>query len=81
MVEDLPMRRMGDFGVRSPGHEGAGVVVRLGETVKNWKIGDRAGVKPLWDTCMNCELCWSSRLETHCSKAVTTGLQVPGLFK
>ena len=35
MLEDLPMPTMRDYGVRSPGHEGAGVVVALGSNVKN----------------------------------------------
>lgn len=46
-LEDLPMPRMTDFGIRSPGHEGAGVVVKIGSNVKNWKVGDRGGVKPM----------------------------------
>lgn len=47
MLEDLPMPRMGEFSVRSPGHEGAGVVVKVGTNVKNWRIGDRGGIKPM----------------------------------
>lgn len=77
MLEDLPLPRMGDYGVQSPGHEGAGVVVQLGLLVKNWKVGDRAGIKPTWNTCMSCGLCWG-RLECHCPEAVPTGLKVPG---
>ncbi len=78
MLEDLPLLpRMGDYGVRSPGHEGAGVVVALGQGVTDWKVGDRAGVKPTWDTCMSCELCLST-LECHCAGAIPTGLKVPG---
>ncbi|GKZ29464.1 hypothetical protein AbraIFM66950_005024 [Aspergillus brasiliensis] len=51
MLEDIPLPRMGDYGVHSPGHEGAGVVVAVGQDVKGWKTGDRAGVAPTWDTC------------------------------
>ncbi|KAL6357638.1 hypothetical protein LRP88_07811 [Fusarium phalaenopsidis] len=76
MLEDLPLPRMRDYGVRSPGHEGAGVVIKVGVIVKNWKLGDRAGVKPTWNTCMSCQLCWSG-LECHCAEAVPTGLKVP----
>jgi propanol-preferring alcohol dehydrogenase len=47
---------MSMFGVRSPGHEGAGVVVKLGANVKNFKLGDRAGIKPLTDVCQSCEV-------------------------
>lgn len=68
---------MSQFGVRSAGHEGAGVIVKLGENVKNFKLGDRAGLKPIWDTCGSCELCWGD-MECYCFKAVLTGLAVPG---
>ena len=37
------------------GHEGAGVVVALGENVKGWKVGDLAGIKWLNGSCMACE--------------------------
>lgn len=49
MLHDLGMGlpSMADFGVRSPGHEGAGYVVQVGANVKNFKVGDRAGMKPL----------------------------------
>lgn len=54
-----------DFGVAMKdetlgiaGHEGAGVVVALGEgTEKRWKVGDRAGVKWIASTCGECEFC------------------------
>jgi alcohol dehydrogenase, propanol-preferring len=78
MLEDLPMPKMSSFNVRSPGHEGAGVVVKIGSDVKTWKVGDRAGVKPMWDTCMNCEWCWDGKHETYCAGAVATGLTVAG---
>ncbi|OAP53745.1 hypothetical protein AYL99_12083 [Fonsecaea erecta] len=34
---DLGTPPMSAFGVRSPGSEGAGVVVKVGSNVKNWK--------------------------------------------
>ena len=77
MLEDLPMPTMRDFGMQSPGHEGAAVVVALGSNVKNWRVGDRAGVKPACDACFNCELRWSM-LETRCPQSSQTGLQHPG---
>jgi propanol-preferring alcohol dehydrogenase len=81
MMEDLPMPKMSSFNVRSPGHEGAGVVVKIGSDVKTWKVGDRGGVKPMWDTCMNCEWCWDGKHETYCAGAIATGLTVAGEFK
>jgi len=78
MKEDLTMPRMSMFGVKSPGHEGAGVVVKVGEKVKNWKIGDRAGVKPMWDVCMDCEMCWDGIHEAYCENPKITGLTCAG---
>lgn len=77
MLEDLPLPRMSDYGVYSPGHEGAGVVVAIGSNVKNWKKGDRAGIAPTWDTCMSCDLC-STDMECYCPNAIPTGLKVSG---
>lgn len=79
MQGDLGMPPMSAFGVRSPGHEGAGVVVKVGANVQNFKVGDRAGVKPLLDTCGACELCWGER-EMHCQRGVHTGLMAPGMY-
>lgn len=46
---------MSTHGIRCAGHEGAGVVVKLGSNVADWKIGDRGGLKPLFDVCHNCK--------------------------
>ncbi|KIW81521.1 hypothetical protein Z517_04546 [Fonsecaea pedrosoi CBS 271.37] len=59
---------MSAFGVRSPGHEGAGVVVKVGSNVKNWKVGDRAGMKPRWSVCGDCDLCLDDK-EAYCRKS------------
>ena len=79
MLADLGLQKMSACGIRSPGHEGAGVVVKLGSTVTNWKVGDRAGVKPVFNTCGKCDLCWDDK-ESYCKKAQWTGLGVPGKF-
>jgi propanol-preferring alcohol dehydrogenase len=76
-VQALP--KMSTAGVRSPGHEGAGVVVKIGQNVTNFKVGDRGGVKPIWDTCGSCVHCWGGN-ETRCSKAISTGLARPGEY-
>lgn len=81
MLKDLPLpTQMDQTGVRSPGHEGAGVVVAVGSNVQGWNIGDRAGIKPMMDVCHNCELCWNG-IEQWCRKSVSTGLQVSGTYQ
>ena len=77
MMGDLGIGTMSARGVRSPGHEGAGVVVKVGSNVKNFKVGDRGGVKPTWTTCGACEMCWSG-FETHCGKRLMSGLDIVG---
>ncbi|KAL4912664.1 glycosyl hydrolase family 76-domain-containing protein [Aspergillus aurantiobrunneus] len=74
MLDDLGIS-MSTFGVRSPGHEGAGIVVKCGENVRNFKLGDRAGIKPIMNTCETCPSCWSDK-ETYCAGVVHTGLMV-----
>jgi alcohol dehydrogenase, propanol-preferring len=81
MMNDLGFPPMSSFGVRSPGHEGAGVVVKVGSNVKNWKVGDRGGVKPCWDVCLDCDLCWDGVHETYCVQGKQSGLEVPGTYQ
>ncbi|RHZ56797.1 hypothetical protein CDV55_103555 [Aspergillus turcosus] len=80
MKNDLGSPPMSFFGVRSPGHEGAGIVVKTGANVRNFKVGDRAGIKPLTDTCGSCDLCWGDK-ETYCRAAVHTGLMTAGTYQ
>jgi Zn-dependent alcohol dehydrogenase len=79
LLNDLASVPMSFFGVRSPGHEGAGVVVKTGANVKNFKVGDRAGVKPLMNVCGSCHLCWNG-MENYCPNATHTGLMCTGEF-
>lgn len=75
------MPRMSDFGVKCAGHEGAGVVVKVGANCGSaWKVGDRVGIKPLLDVCHNCEHCWNGR-ENYCQGGVYTGLMAPGTYQ
>jgi propanol-preferring alcohol dehydrogenase len=65
---DLPLRK-------SPlilGHQIVGIVDKVGETVTNFKVGDRAGVAWLNSTCGYCQFCQSGR-ENLCPKATFTG--------
>ncbi|KAF7553273.1 hypothetical protein G7Z17_g3740 [Cylindrodendrum hubeiense] len=80
MLNDTPAPRMSAFGVTTAGHEGCGIVVKVGSQVPNFKIGDRAGVKPIWSTCGICVLCLGDK-EMHCSKKRNTGLAVTGTFQ
>jgi propanol-preferring alcohol dehydrogenase len=76
---------LGDFPVETKGplvggHEGAGVVVKAGSNVTNFKVGDYAGIKWINSTCLACEQC-KRGFETTCSKAVNSGLGVNGTFQ
>jgi alcohol dehydrogenase, propanol-preferring len=80
MLEDLPMVKMRDFGVRSPGHEGIGKIVSLGEGVQDLQVGERVGLKPAWDSCNYCEMCCTDR-EMYCPKSKQTGMHVTGTYQ
>jgi propanol-preferring alcohol dehydrogenase len=62
-----------------PGHEGVGVVERLGADVRDLQEGDRVAVPWLGWACGACELCVSGR-ETLCPQARYTGFIVNGCF-
>jgi propanol-preferring alcohol dehydrogenase len=62
-----------------PGHEGVGIVDRLGKGVKGLSEGDRVAVPWLGWACGACELC-ASGWETLCSKARYNGYSVNGGF-
>lgn len=62
------------------GHEGAGIVVGMGENVKGWKIGDYAGVKWLNGSCMSCEFCEEGN-ESNCDHADLSGYTHDGSFQ
>ena len=62
------------------GHEGAGVVVAIGDNVKGWNLGDYAGIKWLNGSCMNCEECELSH-ESNCPEADLSGYTHDGSFQ
>ena len=53
-----------------PGHEIAGVVSAVGKNVTKFKIGDKAGVGCMVNSCMKCDSCKNGE-EQHCE---TTGM-------
>lgn len=74
----------GGWGVRPalpfiPGHEGAGVVVKVGAGIQDLREGDRVGLPWLRLACGKCEWCLSGR-ETICPKAQYGGFNVNGSF-
>ncbi|MBW1654553.1 NAD(P)-dependent alcohol dehydrogenase [Flavobacterium quisquiliarum] len=53
-----------------PGHEIAGVVAAVGQKVTKFKVGDKAGVGCMVNSCMECTSCKNGE-EHHCE---TTGM-------
>lgn len=53
-----------------PGHEIVGIVTAVGSHVKGFKVGDRAGVGCLVDSCRECDNC-KEGLEQYCSMGAT----------
>lgn len=78
MMNDWALPKMSECGTRCAGHEGAGVIVKVGSNVKHLKVGQRAGFKPIQDTCGTCDQCRAGT-ETYCLNAIFTGLQCDGM--
>lgn len=53
-----------------PGHEIVGVVAAIGKNVTKFKVGDRAGVGCMVDSCMECESCTHGE-EQFCERGET----------
>ncbi|WP_440135203.1 NAD(P)-dependent alcohol dehydrogenase [Chitinophaga sancti] len=53
-----------------PGHEIAGIVMAVGKNVTKFKIGDKAGVGCMVDSCMECESCKHGE-EHYCDRHET----------
>jgi propanol-preferring alcohol dehydrogenase len=62
-----------------PGHEGVGIVERVGDGVTRLREGDRVAVPWLGWACGACEAC-ASGWETLCPNATYTGYTVDGGF-
>lgn len=77
MLHDWSLPPMSTYGTVCAGHEGSGVIVKVGDRVRNLKVGQRAGIKPIWDTCGICNQCKNGR-DNYCPKSLFTGLHVDG---
>ena len=53
MLNDWALPKMSALGTKCAGHEGAGVIVKVGDQVKTLKPGMRAGFKVGINTCGN----------------------------
>lgn len=66
----------GHWGTQSypqvPGHEIAGFVSAVGKNVTKFKVGDKAGVGCMVNSCMQCESCKKGE-EHHCETTGMTG--------
>ncbi len=64
----------GDWGPQQypqvPGHEIAGIVTAVGKNVTKFKVGDRAGVGCMVDSCMTCNSCTHGE-EHYCERGQT----------
>ncbi|MCC9604275.1 NAD(P)-dependent alcohol dehydrogenase [Blastopirellula sp. JC732] len=53
-----------------PGHEIAGIVAAVGKNVTKFKVGDRAGVGCMVNSCLECPSCLGGE-ENHCDRSKT----------
>ena len=60
-----------------PGHQIVGTVVKTGEQVTNFRVGQRVGVPWLGHTCNHCRYCLTGK-ENLCDGAFFTGYQIDG---
>lgn len=60
-----------------PGHEIVGKVVEIGSNVTKFKIGDRAGISPLLESCMKCQYCLEGK-ENLCESMDVLGESLKG---
>ncbi|KAI6214406.1 hypothetical protein M3Y94_00264500 [Aphelenchoides besseyi] len=61
------------------GHEGSGIVAKLGSHVTDFKLGDKVGIKFL-AACLSCEFC-KRGYESNCTSAIWFGFRVDGTFQ
>jgi len=59
------------------GHEGVGIVVKVGSDVKDVPLGTRVGIPWLHQSCGKCRECWAG-WETTCTKQLQSGFSTNG---
>jgi len=62
-----------------PGHEIVGKVIKVGEHVKKFKVGDLSAVGCIVDSCGKCEYC-TDDLEQFCDEGVTFSFNSPDKY-
>ncbi|KAJ5273768.1 hypothetical protein N7478_008893 [Penicillium angulare] len=62
------------------GHEGVGRVVKAGTNVSSSLLGQRVGVKWLYNACTECSICKRGFFH-HCPKQLNTSRHVPGTLQ
>jgi len=60
-----------------PGHEVVGKIVEVGSNVTKFKVGERVGITPLLDSCLDCQYCNEGK-EYLCEKMDVTGESLKG---
>lgn len=60
-----------------PGHEVVGKIVEIGSNVTKFKVGERVGITPLLDACLDCQYCNDGK-EYLCEKMDVTGESLKG---
>ncbi len=76
-IDEIEGRAQPSFFPIVPGHQIAGEVVAVGNEVKNFKIGDRAGAGWIYHSCEKCEYC-KKGLENLCPAFKATGKDAHG---
>lgn len=60
-----------------PGHEVVGKVIKIGNNVTKFKVGDRAGITPLLEACKECQYCKEGK-EYLCESSIILGESLKG---
>lgn len=60
-----------------PGHEVVGKIIEIGKNVTKFKVGDRAGITPLLESCMKCQYCEEGK-EYLCESMEVLGESLKG---